>query len=260
MSEVTFAKQFLATIDKKPIKLPADHVSDPRQYPNQSPVCHTPSQDILYAPTQQSQYILPRQTHPFPSRKGPTASQAASQKTITATLKPMRNGETITLPSITLDTTIHDLKTQYATKTSIPQDKIKVLYNKKPVTDLKTLKDIGIESDAELSLMIMGGTGGTPRAQSPAVTAEKERVPVPVPTTSEAKGDPMEVDEKTSAPESEKANAEAEVKKEVEGAAAILKTDEFWADLGGFLSQRLRDDEVAARLLTVFKSASKQYQ
>lgn len=38
MSEVTFAKSFLATIDKRPIKLPADHVSDPRKYPNQSPV------------------------------------------------------------------------------------------------------------------------------------------------------------------------------------------------------------------------------
>ena len=38
MSEVTFAKTFLATTDKKPIKLPADHVSDPRKYPGQSPV------------------------------------------------------------------------------------------------------------------------------------------------------------------------------------------------------------------------------
>ena len=169
----------------------------------------------------------------------------------------MRNGEPMTLSNIALDTTIHDLKTQYASKTSIPQDKIKVLYNKKPVTDLKTLKDIGIESDAELSLMIMVGGGGTPRGQSPAVTAEKERVPVPAAAPS---GDAVDMDEKTSAPESEKATAEAEERKLAEGAAAILKTDEFWADLGGFLSQRLRDDEVAARLLTVFKSASKQYQ
>jgi hypothetical protein len=38
MSEVTFAKQFLATLDKKPIKLSSDHVSDPRKHPNQSPV------------------------------------------------------------------------------------------------------------------------------------------------------------------------------------------------------------------------------
>ena len=38
MSEVTFAKTFLATLDKRPIKLPADHVGDPRKYPGQSPV------------------------------------------------------------------------------------------------------------------------------------------------------------------------------------------------------------------------------
>lgn len=39
MSEVTFAKTFLSSLDKRPIKLPADHVSDPKKYPNQSPVC-----------------------------------------------------------------------------------------------------------------------------------------------------------------------------------------------------------------------------
>jgi hypothetical protein len=38
MSEVNFAKAFLSSLDKKPIKLPADHVSDPKQYANQSPV------------------------------------------------------------------------------------------------------------------------------------------------------------------------------------------------------------------------------
>ena len=40
MSEVTFAKTFLSSLDRKSIKLPADHVSDPRNYPNQSPVRH----------------------------------------------------------------------------------------------------------------------------------------------------------------------------------------------------------------------------
>jgi hypothetical protein len=38
MSEVTFAKTFLATLDKRPIKLSADYVSDPKKYPNSSPV------------------------------------------------------------------------------------------------------------------------------------------------------------------------------------------------------------------------------
>lgn len=47
MSEVTFAKSFLATLDKRPIKLPADHVSDPRQYPSQSPVRNSTTSAIL---------------------------------------------------------------------------------------------------------------------------------------------------------------------------------------------------------------------
>ena len=42
MSEVTFAKSFLATLDKRPIKLAADHVSDPRKYSGQSPVRRNP--------------------------------------------------------------------------------------------------------------------------------------------------------------------------------------------------------------------------
>ncbi|KAF2163527.1 hypothetical protein M409DRAFT_68448 [Zasmidium cellare ATCC 36951] len=236
MSEVTFAKQFLATIDKKPIKLPADHVSDPRKYPNQSP------------------YILPRQTHPFPRRSGPTSTQQAASSTLTATLKPMRAGETITLPSITLDTTIHDLKTQYASQTGLAQDKIKLLYNKKPAQDLKTLKDLGVSGDVELSVMIMGGSGGTPRAQSPAVTPkseapEKEAVP-------QAGGDAMDVDEKSPAPESEKATAEAGKTAE-SGAGELLKGEEFWDDLKGFLSQRLRDEKEGEKLVGVFRQAWK---
>ena len=38
MSEITFAKSFLATLDRKSVKLGSDHVSDPKKYPSQSPV------------------------------------------------------------------------------------------------------------------------------------------------------------------------------------------------------------------------------
>lgn len=38
MSEVQFAKTFLASLDRKPLKLSSDHVSDPKKYPSQSPV------------------------------------------------------------------------------------------------------------------------------------------------------------------------------------------------------------------------------
>ena len=38
MSETMFAKAILSNLDKRPIKLGSDHVSDPRKYPAQSPV------------------------------------------------------------------------------------------------------------------------------------------------------------------------------------------------------------------------------
>lgn len=169
---------------------------------------------------------------------------------MTATLKPMRAGETVTIPNITLDSTIHDLKTQYASKTGLSQEKIKLLYNKKPAPDLKTLKDLGVEGDVELSVMIMGGTGGTPRAQSPAVTPASEKVPVV------GGGDAMDVDEKSPAPDSEKATAEAGQVVE-SSAQELLKGEEFWSDLQGFLSQRLRDEREGEKLVGVFRQAWK---
>lgn len=62
MSEVTFAKGFLSTLDKRPIKLPADHVSDPKQYPNQSPVRYS-HVELNRTYTRLTTYIV----HPAPS-------------------------------------------------------------------------------------------------------------------------------------------------------------------------------------------------
>lgn len=39
MAEVQFAKVFLATLDRRPVRLNSDFVSDPRKYPSQTPVC-----------------------------------------------------------------------------------------------------------------------------------------------------------------------------------------------------------------------------
>lgn len=86
--------------------------------------------------------------------------------------------------------------------------------------------------------MLMGGagSGSTPRAQSPAVAVPDSRSP---------------------APESEKANVEAE---QAGGhaettAKEVLRTEEFWADLKGFLAQRLRDEEEGEKLSSMFKEA-----
>lgn len=164
----------------------------------------------------------------------------------------MRSGETTTIPEISLDTTIHEIKTQYAAKANLQQDKIKLLLNKKPAGDLKTLKDLGVEGrDVELSVMLMAGAtaaassaAATPREQSPAAVAA---------TTAASPSDPMDIDPKTSAPESEKAAAEVKEYPGESTAARELKSEEFWADLKGFLSQRLRDEKEGERLVGLFR-------
>lgn len=269
MSEVTFAKTFLSSLDRKPIKLPADHVSDPRKYPNQSPVCsHCPSYNGPSANVT-VKYILPRQTHPYPRQQAPSTAQTKA-KTITATLKPMRTGETVTLSDVSLDSSIHDLKTQYAAKTSHPQDKIKLLLNKKPAADLKTLSELGVDGNVEFSVMLMGGGASTPGVASPAVSspaAEKAdpaaSIPSPSlqppPTVSQA--DKQVVDEGASFPGSEKAQVQAESAPAPKPAAGgpsgpgALNTGEFWQDLEDFLTQRIRDKEEAERLNKLFKMA-----
>ena len=252
MSEVTFAKSFLATLDKKPIKLPGDHISDPRQYPNTSPVRLPCSCMWAFGCTilTSDQFILSKNSQPFPKRDQATATQQAKDVTITATLKPMRSGETITLPDTTLDSTIHDLKLQYAQRTGLQQDKIKLLLNKKPAADLKTLKDLGINSDVELSVMVMGGGGTTPSVQSPAVEKSDPTVSVPTPATS---GDTMDIDP---APLSEKADLEKQGSGSgVETAKDVLKTEEFWSDLKGFLAQRLKSQDEGEALMGLFREA-----
>ncbi|KAK3066497.1 hypothetical protein LTR53_017127 [Teratosphaeriaceae sp. CCFEE 6253] len=236
MSEVSFAKSFLTQLDKKAIKLPADHVSDVKKYPAQSP------------------YILPRQTHPFP-RKSPPTPSSAPPKSITATLKPMRGGgDPITVADLTPTSTIHDVKTSYAQQSGQQQDKIKLLLNKKPAADLKTLSELGVEGESvEFSVMLMGGTSSA--ATTPAVEKGEPAMPVVG-----GGGDKMEVDTpdpvsapSAPAPESEKAQAEAQP--ETGTVEEMLKGEEFWADLKGFLVQRLRDEGEAEKLAAVFREA-----
>lgn len=169
----------------------------------------------------------------------------------------MRSGETVTLPDTTLDTTIHDLKTQYAEKTDAPLDKIKLLLNKKPAADLKTLKDLGVSGDVEFSVMLMSASGGgtTPGVQSPVVEKGDPTMTSPPPAAAGG-GEKMDIDPKASAPMSEKAEMEAEsTASTAETAGEILKTEEFWSDLKGFLAQRLRSQEEGERLVGLFREA-----
>lgn len=164
----------------------------------------------------------------------------------------MRSGDIVTLTDVELNATIHDIKTQYADKTGQSLDKIKLLLNKKPAADLKTLKDLGISGDVELSAMVMGG-GSTPAGTTPAV---EKPDPVPASAAPASGDDPMDIDSQAPAPESEKAMAEAATSSAtVDTVASTLKSEEFWTDLKGFLVQRLRDEPEAEKLAATFRNA-----
>jgi ubiquitin-like protein 4 len=123
-----------------------------------------------------------------------------------------------------LTTSIFDLKSSYAARYSVPVEKIKILFAKKPIADSKTLADVlggGDEkAEVEFSVMLMGGV--TPSDEPP-----KEK--------SKAKSGPA---------------AQGPSGKEV------LNTEEFWDDLKGFLVQRLRDEGEGERLAGLFRKAA----
>jgi hypothetical protein len=164
----------------------------------------------------------------------------------------MRSGEAVTLSDVTLDTSIHDLKTQYAAKANQPLDKVKLLLNRKPAADLKTLKELGVNENVELTVMVMGATASTPGASSPSV--EKTEPPLPA-----AAPPPDKMDIDTPALQSEKAQLEAQGKSsQANTTDGILQSEDFWTDLKGFLAQRLRDQGEGERLAKAFREAWKK--
>lgn len=202
------------------------------------------------------QYVLPKPVHPFPRRDRPAATPG-SQSTIAVTLKPMKAGsDTVELASQSPDVTVLDLKTQYAQKTSNDVGKIKLLYNKRPASDLKTLKELlpdPTPKTAELSVMILGAPGITAAVAAPPQVASPA-IQVPDPSTVPSK---MDIDS-TPAPLSEKAETAAvSVSTEKGSTSDVLQSDEFWKDLEDFLVQRLKDQSEGQRLTGLFRTASK---
>lgn len=100
--------------------------------------------------------------------------------------------------------------------------------------------------------MIMGAAASstTPIATTPVVEKSAQDVAAAAPPVA----DPMDIDSSMPAPESEKAQMEAESKGE-ESVQVILQSEEFWTDLKGFLAQRLRDEREGERIGEVFRQA-----
>ncbi|KAJ0418263.1 cell-cycle control medial ring component [Aspergillus carlsbadensis] len=221
MSELAFAKSFLSTLDSRPVKLRPDYVHE---------------QETPRAP-----YLLPRLQPPRPEMPKKTRTSAApgSSKSISITLKSARNPVLeFTLPNAPLaTTTISDLKDAIRERTletssdnKVALDKVKILYKRKPVTGTgKTVGEIladageGTEKEVEFGVMVMGGA-----------------------RVAEAEGQKQEG----------AGGGEATVKPAVgPSGEEVLMTEQFWVDLQGYLTQRLKDEELAKRLRGVFGDA-----
>ncbi|KAK3315148.1 cell-cycle control medial ring component [Apodospora peruviana] len=249
-TEIVFAKTFLAILDTKPQKITADHVEDPRNYPATTP------------------YTLPRlpsqkpMSKPGSGRSSPKQLSSASDSSsgLTVTVKSPRNPPleiTLPEPKPAATTSILDIKTAVAEQTCLPVEKLKLLHNKKPIADSKTLKDVlgsgsstSDESAIEFSLMVMGGAA-TAAAAAEALAARKQAAtatpePAPAPAAKDNGEDIVMVDNSNN----------SNVAQGLSG-AGVLETEQFWEDLKGFLQQRIRDEKVAEEVIGKFRGVYK---
>lgn len=207
MTELSFAKSFLSTLDSRPLKLQPDHISNPKTL------------EIT------SSYVLPRMPNQFKKSDGGANVDTEAQKLseLNVTLKSSRNPVlSVSLPGTDVGTSVLALKEKVAQDLRIEgTDKIRVLYKKKPVGDVKTVKEVVGEEDVgrevEFGIMVMG---------------YKE-------AESKAEDTPMK-------------DAEPCVAQGPSG-EEVLSGDEFWSDLKQFLMQRLRDEGKATDLFETFK-------
>lgn len=250
-TEIAFAKSFLSLLDAKPHKISQDHVEDPKNY-------------------QHSPITLPRPKRPFsrPSHLGSSSGQAeagtgapGSEPSVTVIARSPRNPPLeITLKSqSTTTTSVLDIKQVIASQTGIALPKIKLLFNKKPVADTKTIRDILVGGEVpkggevEFGVMVLGGAASLPASPPPAQTPPAS---TPEPTTAAA-ATSQEQEQGRGGGEEEPPQAKAPVMAapgQVSG-EEVLTSQEFWGDLEGFLQQRVRDEAVAKRAAALFRDA-----
>lgn len=150
---------------------------------------------------------------------------------------------TTTLAQITPSkTSVYDLKTAYATASSLPASKIKILFKKKPVVDSKTVAEV-VGADAagevEFGVMVMGGAAAAGGGASASAS----------PVTSPPAVAPSEAEKGLAGGATAAAAAQGPSGKEV------VAEDAFWEDLRGFVLQRIRDEKEGNRLVGVFREA-----
>lgn len=115
-------------------------------------------------------------------------------------------------------------------------EKLKILYEKRPVIDSKTLAELDVSGGAvRLQVMYMGAPSSVPKGD--VVTTEKEKLEEGF----ENGGEKMDVDETPIA--------------QGKSGEDVLRTSGFWSELKGFVLQRVRDEEVSGRAVDLWSRA-----
>ena len=221
MAEISFARQFLSALESRPIKLPSDHVADPRSFPAQSP------------------YSLPKMPRAKRKRKYVSEETTSGASGITVTLKALKS-EPLILKSQPPTISTFELKTAFASHFSVPVEKVRLLKDKKPVPDSKILKELAADNATEIEFSIVllpGATLSVPKATpSPAIpSASTPGIGVPEPVNEAGEVEAQEISRQSGHDE--------------------LRSEGFWDDLKGYLIQRLRDQEEGVRVAKIFRAA-----
>ncbi|EFR01107.1 hypothetical protein MGYG_04111 [Nannizzia gypsea CBS 118893] len=258
MAEVSFAKSFLASLDSKPIKVPADTVYDPQTFAPRFPI------------------ILPRLTdppHPPMPKKVKTTAPPGSSKGITVHLKSARNPVLdIKLPNVALATaTVQELKDAVHQRIRpsnatdpdqrVPLDKIKLLWKRKPVQGTSIADILADESDiirgnspAEFSVMVLGGASIIPEEELKAAAAATTKAARPL-----FESDPQE-DTEMKDPGSEEVQetpqSDASLRSEFKD---LYDADTFWEDMRIFIQERMPNPDNAPAMVSIFKAGLKDY-
>jgi len=171
----------------------------------------------------------------------PALISSTSTTAFTITLKPLR-GTPVTITNQTPDASIYDVKAACAAQAGYLPEKVKVLWERKPVSESKTVREVVGEAAKEGAEVEMGVMFVGQPTEKAGGAAEKDKE--------------KEV-ETAPAVEEDDVWHEAPVAPGQEHGKAVLESDSFWQDLHGFVLQRIKDEAVTKELLAGFKKSWK---
>jgi len=144
----------------------------------------------------------------------------------------------VTITNQTPSSSIYDVKAACAARAGYLPEKVKVLWERKPVSESKTVREVvgeAAKEGAEVEMGVMFVGQPTEMAGS-GVEKQKEVESVP-------------------AKEEDDVWHEAPVAPGQEHGKAILETDSFWDDLHGFVLQRIKDEDTTKEVVAGFKKS-----